>query len=263
MLGKLLKYEFKATARIFLPLYVAILVVSIINGLFFDSELFNIQGISMILLMSLFVALFVITIIVTIQRFNNNLLKDEGYLMFTLPVSSKTLVLSKYIVSLVWALLSGLIAFISFLLIVFIASNSMGINFYEYLQNFVYLFNSMIEYNAITVFLEILLIIFISYSSAIFMIYLSLSIGQLPIFNNHRNIASFVTFLVINLLISFSQNLINVFVGSRLDISFDSNNAITSLLSTGLITNILFNSMILVLLFVSTVSILNKKLNLE
>ena len=32
MLGKLLKYELKATSRVFIPLYIAILVVSIVNG---------------------------------------------------------------------------------------------------------------------------------------------------------------------------------------------------------------------------------------
>ena len=97
MLGKLLKYELKATSRVFVPLYIAILVVSIVNGLSLNLEIFNIQGLATIILMCLFISLFVITIVVTIQRFNKNLLKDEGYLMFTLPVSSKYLVLSKYL----------------------------------------------------------------------------------------------------------------------------------------------------------------------
>ena len=97
MLGKLLKYELKATSRVFIPLYIAILVVSIVNGLSLNLEILNIQGLATIVLMCLFISLFVITIVVTIQRFNKNLLKDEGYLMFTLPVSSKHLVLSKYL----------------------------------------------------------------------------------------------------------------------------------------------------------------------
>ena len=109
MLGKLLKYELKATSRVFVPLYIAILVVSIVNGLSLNLEIFNIQGLATIILMCLFISLFVITIVVTIQRFNKNLLKDEGYLMFTLPVSSKSLVLSKYLTSLIWTLISILI----------------------------------------------------------------------------------------------------------------------------------------------------------
>ena len=84
MLGNLLKYELKATSRVFIPLYIAILVVSIVNGLSLNLEILNIQGLATIVLMCLFISLFVITIVVTIQRFNKNLLKDEGYLMLGL-----------------------------------------------------------------------------------------------------------------------------------------------------------------------------------
>ena len=34
MLGKLLKYEFKATGRVFLPMFGALLIISVINRLF-------------------------------------------------------------------------------------------------------------------------------------------------------------------------------------------------------------------------------------
>ena len=122
MLGKLLKYELKATSRVFVPLYIAILVVSIVNGLSLNLEIFNIQGLATIILMCLFISLFVITIVVTIQRFNKNLLKDEGYLMFTLPVSSKYLVLSKYLTSLIWTFLSFIVALLSFTIIFTIAT---------------------------------------------------------------------------------------------------------------------------------------------
>ena len=55
MLGKLLKYELKATSRVFIPLYIAILVVSIVNGLSLNLEIFNIQGLATIILMCLFI----------------------------------------------------------------------------------------------------------------------------------------------------------------------------------------------------------------
>ncbi|MEG2407137.1 MAG: ABC-2 transporter permease, partial [Clostridiales bacterium] len=121
MLGKLLKYELKSTARTFIPLYAAILVVAIVNGFTVGTEMFEIQGIATLILGGLMVALFVITIVVIIQRFKKNLLEDEGYLMFTLPVSPKMLVLSKYIVSLIWAILSGIVAVGAFLLVILIS----------------------------------------------------------------------------------------------------------------------------------------------
>ena len=91
MLNRLLKYEIKATARKFLPLYAAIIVVSLfVNWGIRFPKLGIISGLSNFLLAALFVSLIAITLITIIQRFKNNLLSNEGYLMFTLPVSTKT-----------------------------------------------------------------------------------------------------------------------------------------------------------------------------
>ena len=67
MLRKLLKYELKATSRVFIPLYIAILVVSIVNGLSLNLEILNIQGLATIVLMCLFISLFVKIIIILLN----------------------------------------------------------------------------------------------------------------------------------------------------------------------------------------------------
>ena len=46
----------------------------------------------------------VTTVVLMILRFYRNLMTDEGYLMFTLPVSTTELIFSKLIVSIVWFL---------------------------------------------------------------------------------------------------------------------------------------------------------------
>ena len=267
MLGKLLKYELKATSRVFVPLYIAILVVSIVNGLSLNLEILNIQGLATIVLMCLFISLFVITIVVTIQRFNKNLLKDEGYLMFTLPVSSKHLVLSKYLTSLIWTFLSFVVAFLSFT-IIFMITTYGDFNYSYFINEFNLLFSNISNILGTTIlseFFKIVLLIIISYTIFIFNVYLSLSIGQLPIFNRFRNISSFIGFLVINLLISYVQNIVdNAFVNieaiDNVNYSIDS---ISSIVSKGLNVAIIINIIIILVLFFATSYILNKKLNLE
>lgn len=267
MLGKLLKYELKATSRVFIPLYIAILVVSIVNGLSLNLEILNIQGLATIVLMCLFISLFVITIVVTIQRFNKNLLKDEGYLMFTLPVSSKHLVLSKYLTSLIWTFLSFVVAFLSFT-IIFMIPTYKYFDFSYFINEFNLLFSNISNILGTTIlseFFKIVLLIIISYTIFIFNVYLSLSIGQLPIFNRFRNISSFIGFLVINLLISYVQNIVdNAFVNieaiDNVNYSIDS---ISSIVSKGLNVAIIINIIIILVLFFATSYILNKKLNLE
>ena len=88
MLGKLIKYEFNANSRTFLPMYIALILVAAVNRVLrvTMSEANLAFGISIMLLVGLFMALGIITLVVIIQRFNKNLLGDEGYLMFTLPV---------------------------------------------------------------------------------------------------------------------------------------------------------------------------------
>mgnify|MGYP004623733731 FL=1 len=268
MLGKLLKYELKATSRVFIPLYIAILVVSIVNGLSLNLEILNIQGLATIVLMCLFISLFVITIVVTIQRFNKNLLKDEGYLMFTLPVSSKHLVLSKYLTSLIWTFLSFVVAFLSFT-IIFMIPTYKYFDFSYFINEFNLLFSNMLNLNILGQFLKIILLMIISYTIFIFNVYLALSVGQLPIFNRFRNVSSFIGFLVINLLISYAQNIVSLFVNdASVNIEAIDNinyaiNSVTSIVSKGLNIAIVINIIIILVLFVATTYILDKKLNLE
>ena len=268
MLGKLLKYELKATSRVFIPLYIAILIVSIVNGLSLNLEILNIQGLATIVLMCLFISLFVITIVVTIQRFNKNLLKDEGYLMFTLPVSSKHLVLSKYLTSLIWTFLSFVVAFLSFT-IIFMIPTYKYFDFSYFINEFNLLFSNMLNLNILGQFIKIILLMIISYTIFIFNVYLALSVGQLPIFNRFRNVSSFIGFLVINLLISYAQNIVSLFVNdASVNIEAIDNinyaiNSVTSIVSKGLNIAIVINIIIILVLFFATTYILDKKLNLE
>ena len=268
MLGKLLKYELKATSRVFIPLYIAILVVSIVNGLSLNLEILNIQGLATIVLMCLFISLFVITIVVTIQRFNKNLLKDEGYLMFTLPVSSKHLILSKYLTSLIWTFLSFVVAFLSFT-IIFMIPTYKYFDFSYFINEFNLLFSNMLNLNILGQFIKIILLMIISYTIFIFNVYLALSVGQLPIFNRFRNVSSFIGFLVINLLISYAQNIVSLFVNdASVNIEAIDNinyaiSSVTSIVSKGLNIAIVINLIIILVLFFATTYILDKKLNLE
>ena len=75
----------------------------------------------------------------------------------------------------------------------------------------------------------------------------------------------FIVFLVINLLISYVQNIVdNAFVNieaiDNVNYSIDS---ISSIVSKGLNVAIIINIIIILVLFFATSYILNKKLNLE
>lgn len=111
MLGKLLKYELKSTAKFFVPMYFAILVITTLNSIFIRKNVFvEAQGIINMVIGGLFIAITTLTIVIIVKRFKKNLLGDEGYLMFTLPVKSSSLILSKYISALIWVLLTMIVS---------------------------------------------------------------------------------------------------------------------------------------------------------
>jgi hypothetical protein len=100
MLGKLLRYEFKALLRVLPALYLAIQVLAVAAGL--NSLLSGARAESgttplEIALGFMFIALLIVSLVIVIMRFRDNFLKDEGYLMFTLPVTQWQLVASKAI----------------------------------------------------------------------------------------------------------------------------------------------------------------------
>lgn len=121
MLGRLMKYEIKATARYFLPLYGAILILAFFIGIR-DFGASGMQLLNVILPTTLgfsIVALLVLTFLMVVKRFDANLLGDEGYLMFTLPVKTTSLLNAKLLVSLFWIVVSVLVFFVSMLLITY------------------------------------------------------------------------------------------------------------------------------------------------
>ncbi|MDR2655543.1 MAG: hypothetical protein LBC56_05645 [Oscillospiraceae bacterium] len=113
MLGKLLKHEFKATYRVFLPLFAALAALAFINRLTIWNETGMFGGLMVFLYVLIVIAVFIASIIVVLSRFYTNLLGDEGYLMFTLPVTVDQNIVSKLIAGLVWSVASFIAVLVS------------------------------------------------------------------------------------------------------------------------------------------------------
>lgn len=123
MLGKLLKYDLKSLLRTFLPLWAALLGVSLLNRITMSlrpamTTVFDIPSFILLMIYLLIImAVFVITLVLIVLRFYNGLLKDEGYLMFTLPVKTWELIASKGISATILSILSSSIAVLSVVIV--------------------------------------------------------------------------------------------------------------------------------------------------
>ena len=133
MLGKLIKYDMKSMSRVLIPLGIAAPVISFlfslsIKGLVGVTEYTVnhtlesqaliqgsavVTGIVTLIFFGVMVAILVMTVLFVVQRFWNGLLKEEGYLMFTLPVETWELVLSKGICATAVGCVSSVVAVLS------------------------------------------------------------------------------------------------------------------------------------------------------
>ena len=121
MLKKLLKHEFRATARTYGGLYLALLAVSVLFGASIrgwngtNSDAYSAAvGLLSLAYTAVLIGTAVVTVMTIVQRFYGNLLGREGYLMHTLPVTEAQLVGSKLISGTVWSVCSIFAAGLSF-----------------------------------------------------------------------------------------------------------------------------------------------------
>lgn len=275
MLGKLMKYEIKASARVFVPLYGAVILLAIINKVMMSFRVFdnvsnmllrNLGQIPQMLVMVAYImmiaALFVITLIVMIQRFYKNLLGDEGYLMFTLPVHPWMHIVTKLATSVMWIILTGIVTIASILILTF----SFDVVWY---QDF---FSEVIrEYPRLQVefqemfgmsfelFMVIMLVIgFIGMIASILQVYAAISIGQL--FNKYKLLASFGAYIATNMVMQTIASIILVLIGfGAQNNSFSFQSTMWEVIAYSTFISLLAS----VAYYIGTHWILTKKLNLE
>ena len=222
MLGKLLKHEMKATARLLLPIYLILAVLTILDRIviyldIFDGVLVVIPGLITFAYVVSLIAVVGVSAVMIIYRFYKNLMTDEGYLMFTLPVKSHELINSKLIVSTFWMVASFVSVIIS-ILIVFSGSFHLT----EVREGF----NLVIaEIKAgfgsdTSLFLiEFIAMLIIGVLNKILLIYVSIAIGQL--FNGHKVIGSVAAFIGINIALEVVTIIGTVLAALIFRISFD------------------------------------------
>ncbi len=223
MLGKLIKYEFKATSRFILLLYGLLLMISVLMSVTFrfnrgDSGVFNIGiGFSRFFLgggivietlavfmtiayVILNIAAVSVMFFYSINRFRQNILGDEGYLMHTLPVKARDNILAKNIVSVVWTAIGFATAVISWIII---SLGSYGTMLFSEISQF---FRIVTNGRAILICSELVVLAVITLMKDYFRIYASMAAGYS--LNKNRAAASVGIFVILSIIQSVFHSLL-------------------------------------------------------
>lgn len=283
MLGKLIKYDMKSMSRVLIPLWIAAPVISFlfslsIKGLVGVTEYTVnhtlesqaliqgsavVTGIVTLIFFGVMVAILVMTVLFVVQRFWNGLLKEEGYLMFTLPVETWELVLSKGICATAVGCVSSVVAVLS---CVVMALGTFGdyTLLWESLGDFVgYMVREQgIFWWSCDVALFVLLSL-VGIAESVYRVYAAMAMGQL--FERHRVLGSCLAYIGIGVAWSMVSGIFLVSVSLAApdwaEFFIGTNAGIFGTLY--FFVMLLITVLQIVLWHLITVNILSKHLNLE
>ena len=203
MLSKLIKHEFRATSRIMWPVFLGMLALTALMR--FSQLLLNgghipwlLQLIGVLLVIGFMVGLGALAfapLVLSAVRWRDHVLKDEGYLTLTLPVSVHQLLASKLIVSAVWYAAAFLVGVLS--LMIATANWSSLLYVPDFFGDFFKAFSQMdasLRGHALLILLELLGNFVMTISAASLVVYAAFSIGYS--FNKHKSLWTTVLVLV-------------------------------------------------------------------
>lgn len=265
MLTKIMKNELICTSRILGPLYLVFLLCTFVGKVEKSVELFDfhnpvsdfVRDVLTALYGSFLFATFLFTCIYLIVRFYKSMFGTEGYLTFTLPVKTTTILNGKILIGLLWLLINGLLIFLSIVLLALTPANLTAIvgsldHVREAVLNAGYSLPSFLFWGIV-----------LTASSAIcsmMIVIVSFSIGQLA--NSHRIMLSSLAFIGIMILLQTIDNLINLnqfsnraFLSGNITLSFSAPLSIELAVVLNIVLTIVF--------YLVSNRLLSKHLNLQ
>ncbi len=192
MLKKLLKHEWNAVARkyglFYLVLGVLTLVTCLIRLIPVENLFFNLGKMALLVLYILaLIGVFFCSTAMGVVRFYKNMVTEEGYLTFTLPVKVEQLVISKLLVAFAWQMITIVLCLLSVFL-VFVPGH---ISFGEFFGELSVMFDSL---GGTVTTIVVMMVVSIAYQFLFY--YLSIAIGQL--FHDHKIVGSVVAYCVLS-----------------------------------------------------------------
>ncbi len=195
MLGKLFKHEFKSQSKAYGAIYLAVLLigaVAFIFGLIKDKFPKNVVLGSLVtfavtMAIMAVVAMFVMTLIYSVYRYYTNLIKDQGYLMHTLPVPSFNHHIVKLVMPILWFAADIVVTFI---MIIFI-TRDLKFEWFDMVKDISVVMG--FEVNVLNV-ISLVGYALVGVIASLSMFYACLNVGSLS--NSNKGVMSFVAYLV-------------------------------------------------------------------
>lgn len=228
MLSKLIKYDFRALSRVLWPTMAAVAGASLIAALSFrfserayadsSSGLVTVlSGILALIMVLAIIAACLLVVFLICAHFYRNLMTDEGYLTFTLPVKTSEILWSKLITAMFWTLISTAVVFLCVLLFAGVSASGSknGMQILGDLTDGVRQIFGVFGAKSALLTVEFILLALAGMAYSILHIYLALVIGGV-VSHKHKILAGIGFYFVISIIVSVITSIAQYYLGGSL-----------------------------------------------
>lgn len=223
MLNKLMKHDFRALSRTLFPLQIGILgsglVATLLTALtirlsdaswagtngssLLQGLIMAVTGTASVLIGIAIMASTLVTLIFICYHFYRSFLSDEGYLTFTLPVSTSNLLWSKLFTGMFWALINCVVVAVTLLIFTVFGTTTNTLVNQEVLSAIRYFFTDLMPqatqyFNVPLVSVEVVVIGLIALAAQMLQIYFAIIVGG-QVAKKHKILAAIGMYLLINM----------------------------------------------------------------
>lgn len=206
MTGKLCKYEFKTSIRQISIAWMALLASSVLLAVIIASShslIYSstravasiLTGVLSTLYGVILTAMVVMAVLIVVVRFYNSVCSDEGYLIHTLPVSIRSIIVSKGLVATALLIVSLFVAMISICFIL------MGISVSDFFRSCGIFFEEIgREPRILLLIFEGLVVLILGIMKSVYNVYAAIALGQMA--NKHRILMSIASYIGISVVLT-------------------------------------------------------------
>ena len=222
MLRKLMKHDFRALSRTLFPLQIGVLGGGLVATLLtavtirlgqnsattggsalLRELIMGVSATASILIGIAIMASALVTLLLICYHFYRSFLADEGYLTFTLPVSTSKLIWSKLLTGMIWTVINAVVVMVTLLIFSVFGTTSDTIVNMEVLQAFRMFFTDILPQaskyvNVPLMIVEIVVIGIIGLAAQMLEIYFAIVVGG-QVAKKHRVLAAIGMYLLINM----------------------------------------------------------------
>ena len=273
LLGKLIKNEMKASLHSVALVYVAAVgaLAAVAFSLVF--KIMWLTALALIAIVAVAIGILLITIVSIISGFNRSLFRDQGYLTFTLPLTSGQILLAKSLCSFIWLV-------ISFLSVIFIygavfsmtfarARDQMGEENIAMARELINAFVKLPDKEAVvTAIIAIASRIFLLIVFAIALVFFSITLSNVRPFQRQGFLPAVLIFVVMFVVTQLISTLLNIYVPLSVSVSLSeglqlqTTVALNTLLNFG-VADVIFQLAVTCFFFGFSAWLMNHKINLK